>query len=602
MDSKSGDNPRAPPTITGSSELLEELSPGLMNESITAEHVHLKSGNGGARARSEMEVKGMAKRSHLEHTLFSVLNSMVSGNEVPSSLAYPLTIFEDVQLLYFCWYPGYSFPGMPPWLPYIWNVFAYRPDSYGTFLILLGVAVSIVVTLVATIVFSGISFSRGKFKYMWPLTLLRAGTMLAVGALNIPITEVLITVLDCDGGFVNTYPSVASFASTQHILPFVVSVLCLVLFIPYTLTMALVYVDANPKSSTNPLTRAHGRTDLMYLVVKLIAVFLWEFSNSSTVNLAILAVCLLSIISLVADVFDVADSNNTIPFICLCVVLVPGFLLGALANRLARQSITRRVYIRLQAHIAKMRASTGIASFANVDRKAMNEARRLTIEDANPDTLLDQVGKNVMLLTTQKLKEEPPIFESTYDVELSCRFIRNAADPNALVLMRELFEAAFLQFPKDGFVHISAAQYLLAFPFETTLVVHPVETNAEKAEHILINISNMAVAFDIRFMGFVCEKTIEQTQKSREMQKSELNISSFVEILSQEKYAKGYNVLRLFADFNRTVLADVEEARRLQSLAEDLEGNFDDNTSEVSERKIPTKRKIAPWFRGQSMT
>ncbi|KXS13281.1 hypothetical protein M427DRAFT_382115 [Gonapodya prolifera JEL478] len=167
--------------------------------------------------------KGMRKRSHLEHILFSVLNSMVSGNEVPSSLAYPLTIFEDLQLLYFCWHPGYSFPGMPSWIHYIWNVLAYRPDAYSTFLVLLGIAVLIIVTLVATIVFSGISFNRGKFKYMWPLSLLRAGTMLAVGVLNIPITEVLLVSLDCTGGVLTTYPQVSCFTSAQHVLPFIVS-------------------------------------------------------------------------------------------------------------------------------------------------------------------------------------------------------------------------------------------------------------------------------------------------------------------------------------------------------------------------------------------
>ncbi|KXS16909.1 hypothetical protein M427DRAFT_30745 [Gonapodya prolifera JEL478] len=70
------------------------------------EHVPLKSAAAIAmRGMSQMQTH---KLSRIEYTLFSVLHSMVTGNEVPPSLAYPLIIFEDVQLIYFSWHPGYT--------------------------------------------------------------------------------------------------------------------------------------------------------------------------------------------------------------------------------------------------------------------------------------------------------------------------------------------------------------------------------------------------------------------------------------------------------------------------------------------------------------
>ncbi|KXS16910.1 hypothetical protein M427DRAFT_30746 [Gonapodya prolifera JEL478] len=176
-----------------------------------------------------------------------------------------------------------------------------------------------------------------------------------------------------------------------------------------------------------------------------------------------------------------------------------------------------------------MRIVTGKTSFAELSRHSTwnsNQLKRSDEDDRDPATVLDQIGNNILRLTTQTAKQEPPLFSSPYEVELACRFVRDAADPDALILMREIFEAAFVEFPKSGFVILSAIQYLLAFPSESTLLVHPNETNAEKADELLLKISKMKVPFDVQFMGFLSEKLIEQSQKSREVQKSELNVSS----------------------------------------------------------------------------
>ncbi|KXS20450.1 hypothetical protein M427DRAFT_28172 [Gonapodya prolifera JEL478] len=250
------------------------------------------SDGGETAARRRAEREQMVKRSMIERTLFSVLNAMVTGNEVPSMLAYPLTILEDLQLLYFSWNPGYSFPGMPDWLPYLFNPLALRPKDFSSYVVLFSIAVLIIAALAGTATFCSISFNQGKFKYIFPLQVLRAGTLLAVGILNIPIIEVLVAVLDCHQGVLKEYPDVACFSSSSHMITFFLAVISLVIFCPYTLIMGLVYVDGNPKSPKNPMSKANGRSDFLYLLVKLSAVFVWELVDSPLTKLAILVVAL----------------------------------------------------------------------------------------------------------------------------------------------------------------------------------------------------------------------------------------------------------------------------------------------------------------------
>ncbi|KXS13274.1 hypothetical protein M427DRAFT_71499 [Gonapodya prolifera JEL478] len=628
----------------------------LLNESNGTKFQSFGNASRSSHKKNDREVP-TAKRSRIELTLFSVLHSMVAGNEVPPSLAYPLTIFEDMQLLYFCWHPGHSLPGMPSWIHYIWNPLTLRPGNFYAFLAIFSAAWLVVSTLVGTICFCGFSFSRGKFKYVWPLILLRSGTLLAVGILNIPITEIFLVPLDCDNGALSMYPQVACYTSVQHLVPFILSIIGLVLFIPYTIVMALVYVDGNPKSANNPLTRAHGRTDLLYVVVKLVVVFVWEFPVPPANKLVILVVFMLfltketiqkqpfhdvtlqsirsgifvaavvsSFISLLSEVLGASSLDSLGPFITLVVSLPFSFALGFFLNRWVINTVTRRIYMRFQAQIKDMRTKTGMLSFAGVERNGPRLSRRVSIVENQISHVLDDIGTNIMSLTSEKTVKEPPVFRSPHEVEIACRFVRNTENPNALILMREIFEAAFLQYPKDGFVHITAALYLLAFSSETTMLLHPSETNAEKAETLLCKLASMRNAFDVRFLSFVCEKLIEQTLKVGGGVIKNV-VCSYVEVLSQENYAKTYhiaslselkafwtsvrrgsttkdyldypnylpfiadatskakenyhrlttrfpkskNTLRLFAQFTGTVLADAEECRRLLASAEELE-------------------------------
>ncbi|KAJ3344283.1 hypothetical protein HDU93_000073 [Gonapodya sp. JEL0774] len=561
------------------------------------------SGKGGAWAakrRMERE-KANLHRSRIEVTLFQVLHSMVTGNETPRSLAFPLLFFEDMQMLYFCWHPGRSFPGMPSWAPYIWNPLILRPAAYNSFLILFGIAMLVVGTLIGTIVFCAVSFSSGKFKYIFPLNLLRAGTLLAVGILNIPIAEVLITVLHCKEGSIYLYPEVQCFSTAAHLIPFILAVMGLLLFVPYTLLMALSYVDGNPKSSKNTTTRANGRTDFLYIAIKLFIVFIWEFVELPIAKLGFLVPCLLiltkevlhrqpfhnetlqtiragilttaSLSSIIAILAEAMDSDSIVPFVFLCLALLVGFIAGAIVNKLLFKRITQQVYDRFQSRVKLMRArDAGVVSFAALPKSSSTRGKFFEMPE-DPTSVLEEISDNIGKLTSERVNEEPPMFNSPNDVELACRFVRYSKDPKSMLLMRELYEAAFQQFPKDGYVHIQAAMYLLAFGAETTMVIHPEETNAEKAEDIPYHLETL---MELKaFWTYVRRAT---TSKDYLLYPNYLSAIATATMLCHdnykrllERFPKSKMVLRLYAQFHAVVLTDPDETRRLLGLADELE-------------------------------
>ncbi|KXS12089.1 hypothetical protein M427DRAFT_72225, partial [Gonapodya prolifera JEL478] len=404
-----------------------------------------------AKRKLERE-KANLHRSRLQVTIFQVLHSMVTGNEMHWRLAFPLLAFEDMQMLYYCWHPGHSFPGMPSWIHYIWNPLILRPESYEQFLIIFGVAMGIVTVLVGTVIFCAISFSSGKFKYIFPLNVLRAGTLLAVGILNIPIAEVFITVLHCENGAISLYPAVTCYSSIAHLIPFILAVIGLLLFVPYALSLSYIYVDGNPKSPKNVMTRSNGRTDMLYLAIKLTVVFVWEFASSSSTKLAVLVPCLLILtkeivhkqpfhneilqmirsgmlmaatlsatVALISEI--AAPSDSILPFALLCAALIAGFAGGAVLNNLVLRWITVRVYDRFQKRVRTMhKADVGVVSFAALPQLGL-KGRAFEMRN-DPTAVLGTLSEDIRKLTSERSHVDPPMFESPHEVELACRFVR----------------------------------------------------------------------------------------------------------------------------------------------------------------------------------
>ncbi|KXS16598.1 hypothetical protein M427DRAFT_133954 [Gonapodya prolifera JEL478] len=112
----------------------------------------------GAKPPKQEKDKIDPPRSRLETIFFSVLHSMVTGNEVHSSFAIPFLLFEDIQLLYFAWHPGFKFSGMPDWIIYLFNPLVYRPPPgyYALFIVMFSAAWLLVAILIGTITFCAI--------------------------------------------------------------------------------------------------------------------------------------------------------------------------------------------------------------------------------------------------------------------------------------------------------------------------------------------------------------------------------------------------------------------------------------------------------------
>ncbi|KAJ3339394.1 hypothetical protein HDU93_008302 [Gonapodya sp. JEL0774] len=425
---------------------------------------------------------GQTRKSRLEQTIFSLVQGIATGNEIPTYFALALIILEDMQLLHYSWRPGYT--------------------------------------------------SRLR--------------RMAREKVDRPFRRFL----------------------------------GLIVFIPSVLLCCLLLVDSDPRvASKNALAKAHGRTDLIAVLVKIVIVAVYAFADGSNAKLGVLVAStgilvregitkqpyysepiqylrnglwmtafLAAVLSLISDL---TMSANPIPLVLLVIVIPIGLTSGGLLTRVYFQLTTRRVYARFRKTVEK--AEQGSSGPGHVFAPLKREA---SIKDggwAGVGRLVELV-QSIDNLTTSRVKQDPPIFTAPHEVELACRFVRHAG-PNtrALLLMREVLTAGGLQFPRDGYVLASTAIYLLAFaPVDEAAAglalvfeegsQYGGETNADRAQDILNTLANQQPPLDARYLAFLCEKTVDQSEKSKEANQSVLNVSSYAEMLSQEKYAKSIHV------------------------------------------------------------
>ncbi|KXS20418.1 hypothetical protein M427DRAFT_41216 [Gonapodya prolifera JEL478] len=628
-------------------DAMQSNQPSLMRPSMSSGKKATK--------KERDRLAGQTRQSRLEQTVFSLVQSLAAGNEIPISVALLLVFLEDIQLLYYSWNPA-QVADASSWAEYIWNPLLLRPssDQYSSFLVVFAIALALALALPATtaLVAAGL---QGK-KTAGVLDWLRFIAYASVGPLFIPILTALLDVFNCNGGHLALYPSVTCFGGIDHIIPAILSALGLLLFIPSALFYRLLLVDNNPRvSSKNALAKSHGRTDFLALIVKIVIVCVYEFAQNPSMQLGILLAGMAVILkegltkqpyycelvqylrngiwmaAFLSALFSlctyVTSTAHPVPRALLIISIPIGLALGVGLTILSFRLVTRRVYARFRQTVEKAAETSegGLHVFTRVQREA-------SIKDggwAGVGKLADIVH-SIEHVTTTKIKED-----------MACRFVRYAG-PNtrALLLMREIFAAGQLQFARDGHVLASAAMYLMAFaPVDegaaAALAIESglqaaLESNAERAEDILDTLANRPTPIDARYLAFLCEKTLDQSEQSKEANQSALNVSSYVEMLSQEKHAKAIhvqalnelkaywtrvrrgvttakdfetfpsylpgiagtvqrahdnykklidrfpkskNILRLYAQFYATLLTDSEESRKFMLLADDLDTN-----------------------------
>ncbi|KAI9152511.1 hypothetical protein H9P43_009302 [Blastocladiella emersonii ATCC 22665] len=232
-----------------------------------------RRGAAGASARSL--TRTLLPVNAIEESVFRAAYITTSDNELPPLFSWILTILEDVQWLSFAWNTELMH-GVPWVLAAVIEPTRFL-TTYASFSAANVVALFLVFTV--TSLFALVSYSMHQQKKL-PIALLRFLRVLAtllMTVCSIPILTLLVGGLHCVGPNGGT---LAGFnvpcTSATHLPLLIFDVLGLVVFIPLTLTGALVFLDNSPTSSS-PLARAHGRIDFLAIATRIALVFLDVF-------------------------------------------------------------------------------------------------------------------------------------------------------------------------------------------------------------------------------------------------------------------------------------------------------------------------------------
>ena len=81
----------------------------------------------------------------------------------------------------------------------IFNLVSYLPSvGFSTFLAKLYALIVAIVIIIIDIVYVSYSFSKKRFRFTWPLVILGQVVPLFVTVFFIPITEILLSVVECN--------------------------------------------------------------------------------------------------------------------------------------------------------------------------------------------------------------------------------------------------------------------------------------------------------------------------------------------------------------------------------------------------------------------
>ncbi len=70
--------------------------------------------------------------------------------------------------------------------------------NYETFIVSVYMLLLVILLIILDIIYVSYSFSRKRFAFMWPLYVLRSVASLVVTVLFLPITELLMYVINCN--------------------------------------------------------------------------------------------------------------------------------------------------------------------------------------------------------------------------------------------------------------------------------------------------------------------------------------------------------------------------------------------------------------------
>ncbi|KAI9187743.1 hypothetical protein H9P43_002134 [Blastocladiella emersonii ATCC 22665] len=208
-----------------------------------------------------------------EQTLFSVAYIVTHDNEHTPMLSWVLTIIEDIQFLSFSWNLHLHTNGMPPVLAAVVEPTRFLTSYFGFSVVNIIALVGVFTAVVLMGIVSVLTHYQRKIGTP-ALRLLRILCTLLFTALSIPILNMLLIGLHCTGGNVHDYDMPCA---GRHMPLLVFDAIGLCVFVPLILVASLIFIESSPKAST-PLARAHGRTDFLAVILRIVFVALDIFS------------------------------------------------------------------------------------------------------------------------------------------------------------------------------------------------------------------------------------------------------------------------------------------------------------------------------------
>ena len=144
------------------------------------------------------------------------------------------------------------------------NISTYLPGvSFGTFLILLYSLILLIILVLLDIIYVSYSFSKKKFRFTWPLLILAQLVPLFVTILFLPITETLLSVVQCQQDDKLGYQVMKSFPHIVcwkgwHLFHAAITLLFSSLFVFISSVVALALFE--PRMATKKLTARQNST------------------------------------------------------------------------------------------------------------------------------------------------------------------------------------------------------------------------------------------------------------------------------------------------------------------------------------------------------
>ena len=157
--------------------------------------------------------------------------------------------------------------------------------TYTNFLISFYLCIAAIVLMLINILYVSYSFSKKRMSSIWPVMVLRSVTSLFFTVFFLPITELLITMIECTyddkGQYVlTTFNDVLCFKDS-HIIHAAISIIIDIIFVIIGFIVSLAYFEV--RMITEDITaRQHSRGDVLFILNKIALQITFSFfSNNS---------------------------------------------------------------------------------------------------------------------------------------------------------------------------------------------------------------------------------------------------------------------------------------------------------------------------------